>query len=190
MPDSIRYVDPPNRQELAAIEQTLAQLEAAAAVRRDTEAREAERLHHDDASYWSRRFNTSLAIGNGAGFALVTGALLQSQHIDQALVFAWQPMCCFGPGLLCAGALPWLLWAQRRSQKFRRAAQIASALLTTLAAGFFVLAIGTAVYTVTAAQKSAATVARAQRAVEGAELAKRWKAAGLGAAAAPTSHPK
>src|ERR1700709_1599308 len=86
---------PALRQELATIEQTLAQAEATEALRLDTSARAAERMRQDDAACGSRRFHTSPAIGNGAGFALVTGALLQSQHLDQALVFAWEPMCYF-----------------------------------------------------------------------------------------------
>jgi hypothetical protein len=173
---------PSLNQELVTIEQTLAQVESTEALRRDTLEREIERLKQDDSSYWSRRFHTSLAIGNGAGFALVTGALLQSQQVDQALVFAWPSMSFFGPGLVFAGALPWLLWAQRHFSerpRVRGAAGLATTLLTTLSAGCFVVAIGMSVYTVTSLQGAAGEMARAQRAVEGAELAKRWEATGL-----------
>jgi hypothetical protein len=170
---------PDLHQELVAIEQTLAQVESTEALRRDTAEREADRLKQDDAAYWWRRFNTSLAIGNGAGLAVVTGATLQAQHLDQALVFAWEPMLYFGPGVLLAGVLPWLLWAQKRYPGATGLARVAGIFLTTLAAGLFALGIGSAVYRVNAAQDSAAKVAKAERQVEGTELAKRWKAAGL-----------
>lgn len=171
----------PLNQELATIEQTLAQVESTEALRRDTSEREVERLKQDDASFWTRRFHTSLAIGNGAGFALVTSVLLQSQHIEQAIVFVWPSMCLFGPGLIFAGALPWLFWAQRRFSEsgwIRGPASMAAAFLTTLSAGCFVAAISISIYTVTSLQDAASEYARLQRAVEGAELAKRWGEAG------------
>lgn len=173
---------PQLNQELVTIEQTLAQVESTNALRQDTHERESERLKQDDASFWSRRFHTSLAIGNGAGFALVTGALLQSQQIDRALVFAWPSICLFGPGLIFAGALPWLLWAQRRYTTSARTTEFIgwlSTLMTSLSAACFVAAIATSIYTVTSLQGPASEIAKAQRAVEGAELAKRWNGAGL-----------
>jgi hypothetical protein len=103
----------------------------------------------------------------------VTTGILQSSRLNQALVFGWEFAIYFGLGVLCAGVLPLVFWAQRRFKRAKLAMRIASICLTTLAGGFFVLGVGWAVYRISEAQESAGVMAKAERQVERVELAKR-----------------
>lgn len=63
----------------------------------------------ESASFWFRRFSTSLSIGNGAGL-LATSGLLQTNHEYVGLLA--QPFAWFALGTIAAGILPIFLGAK------------------------------------------------------------------------------
>ena len=128
-----------------------AQLALADAERLRAKAAEDERLSRDDAAFWSRRFYTSLAVGNGVGFVTISSALIQSGKIGLAVVVGFAPLSYFAGGLAAAGAIPWLIWQQRArspASRWLKPLRVATRLAATFSAGCFTLGLGSAAYEV------------------------------------------
>ena len=149
------------------------QLALAEATLRDTASRELDRERRDDSTFWYRRFMLSLQIGNGAAMlALMTGVMGAEQKDMMFLsALAWAPAMYFGIGLVAAGCLPGLLAGSRAlrgvtlfNEGFTKRIAWAMSIIvipmaTTLAAGAFVLGLGSVVVEIS--QLHRATVARA-----------------------------
>lgn len=74
-----------------------------------------ERAQVDDANFWFRRFNTSLAIAHGAGFAAVGSKLFDKETPPEIIVAAWHPMAIFAVGMILAGSIPVALYFRRQN---------------------------------------------------------------------------
>jgi hypothetical protein len=128
-------------------EASAAQRDLASAENRRAQASEDERASRDDDAFWSRRFYTSLAVGNGVGFLTIASALIQAGKVGLTVVLGFAPLMYFACGVGAAGAIPWLIWRQRASpsaSRWQPPLRILIILATTLSAGFFVLGLGSA----------------------------------------------
>ena len=140
------------------VEVALAQLDVAAAQREASGAQRAlasaennradaadrDRLSRDDAAFWSRRFYTSLAVGNGVGFLTVSSALIQNAKSGWAVALGFAPLSYFALGVVFAGIIPFLVWRQRDPQTphaLQPWLRHATILAATFAVGLFVLGV-------------------------------------------------
>lgn len=116
------------RDELRSLEQEAAALElrrASVIEANDMQRKAAELARTDaadaraseEATFWFRRFFTSLAIANGAAFVALAAGFLQAD--DRALVAPLlpSPMTHFGVGMVLAGAVPLLFWLKIQTGK-------------------------------------------------------------------------
>lgn len=72
----------------------------------------------DNASFWFRRFITSLSLGHGAGLLSVLTLATSSWIEDQQARLAW-PFLFFATGVVAAGAAPLLLIVRHRAARPR-----------------------------------------------------------------------
>lgn len=166
-----------------AIELALAQLDAAEAQRqssaaqlalaeaenRSARATEDERVSRDDAAFWSRRFYTSLAVGNGVGFVTVASALIQHAKIDAAIVIGFAPITYFALGLTAAGLVPLLIWRQRASKPgglWLRVLSTCTTYVTAASAVLFAMGLGSAVVETWQLNSAASTIAQLETRAE------------------------
>lgn len=77
------------------------------AVDKATEATLAREL--DDSEHWHRRFHTSLAIGNGAGFLAIANHIFDKDAAPLAVAYAIPSLVIFAAGLLLGGFIPFVL---------------------------------------------------------------------------------
>lgn len=99
--------------EIAETEAAMKQI-AAEVVRLEEKEAEKQQLVADaerrsqveDAAFWFRRFNTSLAIAHGAAFAALGSNLFDKDITPEVAGAALYPMAHFAIGMLFAGAIP------------------------------------------------------------------------------------
>jgi hypothetical protein len=151
-------------------ETSAAQRELAEAENRSAKALEDDRAGRDDATFWSRRFYTSLAVGNGVGFVTISTALIQSGKVGLAVVIGFGPLMYFALGLAAAGTIPWFIWRQRALKPSNWWQQILSPLplfVSTVSSGFFLMGLGSAVFEVWQLNPVAAKIAESEAKVAG-----------------------
>jgi Flp pilus assembly protein TadB len=129
-------------QRASASQQRLAEAE-----NRRAKASEDDRASRDDASFWSRRFYTSLAVGNGVGFVTISTAIIQSGKMGWAVVLGFAPLGYFAVGLTAASMIPWLVWRSRAAKeagKLRPVFDRVVLAMATVSSGAFLLGVGAA----------------------------------------------
>lgn len=121
----------PLQDRLKELQDKLARLRDEALHREQLVADAEQRAQVDDANFWFRRFNTSLAIAHGAGFAAIGSKLFDKETPPDIIVAAWHPMAIFALGMVAAGVLPIALYFRRQLLAW----SLAGASATLFAAG-------------------------------------------------------
>jgi hypothetical protein len=88
----------------------LAALDDEDAATRRQQARDLAKANAEDASFWFRRFFTTLSIANAAAFAALASGLLQADEPKNIAPLVAPAMIQFAWGMLTAGSVPLLLW--------------------------------------------------------------------------------
>jgi hypothetical protein len=83
-------------------------------------AAERERSASEEASFWYRRFFTTLGLGNAAAFAAVASGFIQADDRRPIADAAANALTAFSIGMVAAGALPLLLWLQIETRHLMR----------------------------------------------------------------------
>lgn len=81
--------------------------------------REVEKTQAESATFWFRRYFTSLGIANGAAFAALASGVLQADKPADIAPLAAPAMEHFAWGLLAAGAIPLLFYVEYKIRDFR-----------------------------------------------------------------------
>jgi len=100
---------------LDEIDAALLQADNTEALNREGAARERRKAEQDDAQFWFRRFMVSLQIGNGAALLSTISGVLGAERIEIVAPAASAPAESFAGGLVFAGLIPAILWADRQT---------------------------------------------------------------------------